>query len=169
MDKLRLHGMVNYDMIKMFHAGMDTASKNDVLIAFREGRCKCVIATVAFGMGINISDVDTVIHWGCAKSELAYWQEMGRCARDGRQGVSIMYAFPHSLVSTITTSGMREICSSNSCIRRAMLSFLRIDGMEELPRLPICINENDSGSVTCNECPAQCCCSNCASMCKCQQ
>ena len=43
-----------------------------------------IIATVALGMGLDIRDVQLVVHIGCPKSILSYWQEADRYARDGR-------------------------------------------------------------------------------------
>jgi len=54
---------------------------------------RCLISTVAFGMGVQIGNVEEVIHWGVAKDLLSYWQEAGRCARDGRPGISRILAF----------------------------------------------------------------------------
>ncbi|XP_052061903.1 uncharacterized protein LOC127701969 [Mytilus californianus] len=78
----------NNILIEMFHKSTHQDSKDRILKEFKlkESKIRCVIATVALGMGLDIRDVDLVVHIGCPKSVLSYWQEAGRCARDGRQG-----------------------------------------------------------------------------------
>ena len=48
------------------------------------GETQVLITTLAFGMGIPISDVINVIHWGLPDDVLDYWQGVGQCTRDGR-------------------------------------------------------------------------------------
>ena len=52
---------------------------------------RVIATTVAFSLGVTITDIDEVIHWGTPHDVLTYWQVVGRCGRDGRQGRAIMY------------------------------------------------------------------------------
>ena len=72
--------------IEMFHANTDTESKKRILEEFSEAdsNIKVLISTVAFGIGVNITDID--VYWGLPTSPLSYWQEVGPCSRDGRNG-----------------------------------------------------------------------------------
>lgn len=68
---------------RAYHAGMDAAERANVSDAFRNESLRVVVATVAFGMGIDRGDVRLVVHAAMPKSVEAYQQETGRAGRDG--------------------------------------------------------------------------------------
>ncbi len=66
-----------------FHAGLDPEVKRDSLMRFRSGEPLVVVATIAFGMGIDRPDVRFVVHLDMPDSPEAYYQQIGRAGRDG--------------------------------------------------------------------------------------
>ena len=73
-----------------YHAGMDAESRREALQRFRLGNGVVVVATIAFGMGIDKPDVRFVAHVDLPKSLEAYYQETGRAGRDGLPAVAWM-------------------------------------------------------------------------------
>jgi ATP-dependent DNA helicase RecQ len=76
---LRAHGRT----AAPYHAGMESAVREQVQAAFSSGEVATVVATVAFGMGIDKADVRYVVHADMPGSIEAYAQEIGRAGRDG--------------------------------------------------------------------------------------
>ena len=66
-----------------FHAGLDPMHKRESLMRFRSGEPLVVVATIAFGMGIDRPDVRFVVHLDMPDSPEAYYQQIGRAGRDG--------------------------------------------------------------------------------------
>src|SRR2546421_9669582 len=75
-----------------YHAGMGPDAGRASQAAFMEGRAEVVVATNAFGMGVDKADVRTVAHWALPTSLEAYYQEAGRGGRDGRPARALLLA-----------------------------------------------------------------------------
>ncbi len=73
-----------------YHAGMPARDRDDVQRRFLESRADVIVATIAFGMGIDKPDVRTVIHTGLPGSVEGYYQEIGRAGRDGLPSRAIL-------------------------------------------------------------------------------
>jgi ATP-dependent DNA helicase RecQ len=73
-----------------YHAGLDPERRRASQEAFMEGRADVVVATNAFGMGVDKADVRTVAHWALPTSLEAYYQEAGRGGRDGRPARALL-------------------------------------------------------------------------------
>jgi ATP-dependent DNA helicase RecQ len=73
-----------------YHAGLDPAVRESVQRAFQQSEIDVVVATIAFGMGIDKADIRTVIHAGLPATVEGYYQEIGRAGRDGGPSRTIL-------------------------------------------------------------------------------
>ena len=129
---------------------------------------RCIISTIAFGLGVDISDIDQVIHYGPPSSLLSYWQEVGRAGRDGRNAISTVYCLrPYlRLCSEDTKQLMSDIANAKiSCIREEVLNSIHLEGMKPFKQVhKPCKNQCDPAFCECSRCK---CCSLCKQNCPC--
>jgi len=73
-----------------YHAGLDASQRERVQRAFLSGELQVMVATIAFGMGIDKTDVRTILHLSLPASLEAYYQEIGRAGRDGNPSRTVL-------------------------------------------------------------------------------
>jgi DNA topoisomerase-3 len=73
-----------------YHAGLDAERRHRVQHGFLEGKTEVIVATIAFGMGIDKPDIRTIIHTALPGSIEAYYQEIGRAGRDGEMSRALL-------------------------------------------------------------------------------
>jgi ATP-dependent DNA helicase RecQ len=93
----------------VYHAGMTPDARRTSQRAFMAGEAEVVVATNAFGMGVDKADVRTVAHWALPTSLEAYYQEAGRGGRDGVQARALLLASRMDLGRLIRFIKEREI------------------------------------------------------------
>ena len=126
-----------------YHAGMDSAERTKNQDAFLMEECQVIVATIAFGMGIDKPDVRFVIHYDVPKSLEGYYQETGRAGRDGGEGQCICYYTTKDLgrlekfmqdkpvnereIGKQLLEEMKSYCEGTICRRRFLLHYFGED------------------------------------------
>ena len=146
--------LVRFALCNMFSACTHPDMKDEVLKSFcnPNGILRIVVATIAFGMGLDCPNVSRIIHWGPPSDVGSYLQETGRAGRDGKKAVVTLYFSNLELASTTMTSEMKEYCrNKKECRRKVLLKDFDDSGAET----------EAVGCQCCDVCSVQCACSSC--------
>jgi superfamily II DNA helicase RecQ len=111
-----------------YHAGLESERRNRVQEEFLAGTVEVMVATIAFGMGIDKPDIRTVIHTALPGSIEAYYQEIGRAGRDGQSSRAVLM---HSYADRYTHDFFFERDYPDVAVLDAMFARLRAEPVEK--------------------------------------
>ena len=112
-----------YRLTDLFTACTPKNVKDAIVENFckKGGTLRIVVATIAFGMGLNCPDIRRIVHWGPPSDIESYLQETGRAGRDGLPSTATLYFGTQDLRSPHLESSMKNYCKNTSTCRRQVL------------------------------------------------
>ncbi len=112
-----------------YHAGLSAPMRRHALLDFLGNRAPVVVATSAFGMGIDKPDVRCVIHWGPPRTLEGYYEEAGRAGRDGGPADCLVLWTRADAERGVVAPEVRRYVESHACRRRMLLAHFGQTGV----------------------------------------
>jgi ATP-dependent DNA helicase RecQ len=136
-----------------YHAGMDARTRDRLLERFLAEDGAVMVATIAFGMGVDKADVRFVIHADPPGSLEAYWQEIGRAGRDGEPAEGITLYGPSDIAWTLKRLEGRPMAEEVKAVqvRKARQLFAMLDGAACRPQA-VRLYFGETGAEPCGVC-----------------
>lgn len=146
--------LAKYRLVDMYTRCTHSQVKEDIIESFcsPSGTIRIVIATIAFGMGLDCPDVRQVIHWGASSDIECFVQETGRSGRDGMLSASLLLYGKTDRQHA--SESMRKYCTNTDVCRRTFI-FRDFDCFSEMQR-PC------KSCLCCDVCRVECTCGSCS-------
>ena len=140
-------------LVELLHSCSPQANKNFILESFQQGHgaVRLLIATIAFGMGVDCKGVKRIIHYGPSKNLESYVQETGRAGRDG--GESVAFLLYHGVLLNHVHSDIKSFIKTKECRRATLMKHFDADAVYiDVPHMccDICAKSCDCGQVDCS-------------------
>lgn len=152
---------------KPYHAGLPAKERQETQEAFKRDDINIIVATIAFGMGIDKPNVRYVIHFDMPKNIEGYYQETGRAGRDGLpsealllfglQDISLLKSFiergenaEQKRIETHKLNCMIDFAEAQTCRRKVLLNYFNEQLAEDCGNCDICFNPPETYDGTVN-------------------
>ena len=139
-----------------YHAGMDNTDRSKIQSAFINDKIQIICATIAFGLGIDKSNIRWIIHYSLPKNIESYYQEIGRAGRDGASADTVLfYSYAdvkthHDMIGDAPKdrqelllaklARIKSYAEADICRRRILLSYFNEQPKEDCGNCDVCKN-----------------------------
>ena len=148
-----------FRLVEMFTSATEESVKANIIQNFTppHGRCRVVIGTIAFGMGLDSPNVRKVIHWGPSSDVESYVQETGRVGRDGEFALATLYFAKEELSKArhVTDDMISYVKNEDKCRKEVLFSSFD---------QTVCATPTSSICTCCDICKTVCNCVKCSKL-----